>query len=130
MTKRYIDLKSCNTQDLYSSSYKKKSKSKRYTPTVRQDMSSFVWEVQESDTGAKVAFLQLKERMRSLNVTKDVADLVERKAYTILTPQMQGTLDNAIETFKVSNISRVPGRNIYCLILEPTVYVFFWRKSK
>ena len=97
---------------------------------VRQEISSFVWEVQESDKGAKFAFLQLKERMRSPNVTKDVADLVDRKAYTILTPQMQGTLDNAVKTFKVLDISRVPHRNIYCLILEPTVYAFFWRKSK
>lgn len=130
MTKRYIDLKSCNTQDLYSSSYKKKSKPKKYEPYMRQQLSSFEWEVQDSDTGAKNAFLTLRERMRSPEVTKDVADLVERKAYTILTPQMQGTLDNALETFKVSNINRVPRRNIYCLILEPTVYVFFWRKSK
>lgn len=128
MSKKYIDLN--NFANLGVKKIKKKSKSKKYKPYIRQQLSSFEWEVQESDTGAKNAFLTLRERMRSPEVTKDVADFVERKAYTILTPQMQGTLDNALETFKVSNISRVPRRNIYCLILEPTTYVFFWRKSK
>lgn len=133
MTKRYININSCNLTDLYPSTYRKKSKSKsKFKSSViksTQDLSLFVWEIQESDTGAKNAFLQLKERMRNPEVTKDVEDLIDRKAYTILTPQMQGSLDNALETFKVSDLSRVPRRNMYCLLLEPTVYVFFWHKT-
>ena len=128
MTKVYIDLKAQGTPDLYPPrKYKKKSKPKYSTP---KDMSSFVWEVQDSTTGAKSAFLQLKEKMQLEEASKDVVDLLKSKAYSILTPQLQGSLDNAVETFKTSNIERVVRRSIYCLLLEPTVYVFFWRKSK
>jgi len=129
MTKTYIDLKAQGTPDLYPSrKYKKKSKPKVYS--TPKDMSSFVWEVQDSTTGAKSAFLQLKKKMQLEEVSKDVVDLLNSKAYSILTPQLQGSLDNAVETFKTSDIERVARRSIYCLLLEPTVYVFFWRKSK
>ena len=147
MTKKHINIRNIVLKDMYPNASDGASKFKspevsqgsnprKHKDTSRlrgqentQDMSSFVWEIQESMTGAKSAFLQLKERMRSPEVTKDIADLIDRKAYTILTPKMQGTLDNALETFKVSDIGRVPRRNIYCLLLESTVYVFFWRKS-
>lgn len=132
MTKRYININSCNLTDLYPSTYRKKSKPKFKSNVIKrnQDLSLFVWEIQESDIGAKNAFLQLKERMRSPEVTEDVEDLIDRKAYTILTPHLQGSLDNALETFKVSDLSRVPRRNMYCLLLEPTVYVFLWHKTR